>query len=711
MSRDPQPKIRLKPFLKGDIHQGRVVIRTYDGPYYLSMSAQELNVLDQMVGLDISIETYVKWHLAGQEGLSFREAVALVSRLNAAHFLEDDRAESAMPRLEELTSKGQSPLYLFTQKLGKGLAQAFNLELLAFDNAHAGRPLRRFDALLTSTLGFVTILLAALYFAPSFQSIATYGLSAFRGLLRTPEALVAQAYVAFLAAATVMSILKVAAIAGTGAQFMPCSLRLLVLCIPVLRFRDEDALLLPSARMMRYWGFQLIIPWVLGAVFWQMAGPTFFQILACAFLMIGLVHLCPLYHGPLIRLCEGMMGMRDVLQVAKLYLGRQLLKNLWKRPTNDSRNDLGNGKSFGLFLTGFACATLIWLYGTGLFFADTLFGSIPAIWQHFAYGEPLSRRFSAALILTLLTSSVALMFVRLFLIVAENLVSVAELPARKARQGIESFYRTYAEPSEALTAFFRDIPIFSHLSETQIMAMTQKLQENTFRKGQAIIKQGEDGEQFFIVGAGEAQVVIEHPNGWKELVGVLKPGDSFGEIALIDNCVRTATVRASDSTKMFILEKSDFDTLFPEDSSERKHLTYLIRRVKLILDSQALSHLNPSQIRELLRCADQVEFKPGDTIVREGDIGDAAYLIEIGKAKVCLPGNEMPAAYLQKGDLVGIISLIKGIKRTADVVAETSVTALKIDRAIFLRVCMSDVFVAMLMSDLSDKQLAKRKAA
>lgn len=711
MTRDAQPKIRLKPFLKGEVCQGRVVVRTFDGANYLSLSSRELNVVEQMVGLDIAIETYVKWHLAGQEGLSFREAVALISRLNANNFLEDHRAEEAMPRLEDLTIRSRGKLYVFSQAVKDRVANIFDCLLIAFATGQPSPVMIKLGGALVSRLGFGLVLASAVYLYPSFESIATYGFSAWRGLLQTPEVLVAQFYVAFLAATTIVGLLKLATLAGTKAEFIPTQLRLTLFCIPRLSIQDDDALLLKRGKMVRYWGFQLVIPWLLGACFWQLAGPAFFQILACAFLIIGLARLCPLYHGPLVRLAEGLLGMRDVLTVAKRYMGSSLLKNIWHREDPDSRSELGTGKSFEWFLAGFTCVSLLWLYGSTLLFADTLALSIPGLWHHLSGDVPWVRSLSAATVLGALTATAGLIALRLLLIVGENLVSVAELPARKARQGIESFYRTYAEPTEAMTAFFKDIPIFSHLNENQIMQLTQKIVEKTYRKGQIVIKQGETGDKFYVVGTGEAQVIVEHTNGWKELVGVLKPGDSFGEIALIDHTPRNATVRAGDTMKMFELGKAEFDSLFPEESPERKHLSYLIRRVKLILDSQALSHLSPSQIRELLRCADSVEFAPGQTIVREGDIGDAAYLIEVGKAKVCLSGNQMPAAFLQKGDLVGIISLIKGIKRTADVVAETHVSALRIDRAIFLRVCMSDVFVAMLMSDLSDKQLGKRKVA
>jgi len=705
MASDNQPKIRVRPFTRGQLHQGRVVVRTFDDARYLSLSAAELAVLEQMVGLDISIETYVKWHLAGQEGLSFREAVMLISRLNTAGFLEDERAEKAMPRLESLASPQSSRLHTFANFTWSKLFLLFDMSLADFGNAQPSKLLTGIGRVLNSPAFFFLTIVALGFSVKSFQSISTYGHSALLGMLRTPEWLLAQFYLAFLTVNMLLGFLCLALLSGTGAQCIPVSLRLSLLAVPRLVIKDDDAQLLTTRQMIRFWGSMILWPWIFGAACWFFAGPAFLQILSCAFLVMGVLYLCPLYTSPLVRLSQGLLGRRDILGIAKQYLGSQLLQNIWRR------SSLAPKQRFDRFLGAFAAFTLLWLYGVSLLFTDTLSSALPPLYHHVFYGAELTQRLAALSLLAILGGGLLLVVLDLLKILGDNIVAAAELPARKARQGIESFYRTYSEPTEAVAAFFRDIPIFAHLTENQILQLSQKLRSQTFRKGQTIIKQGEEGREFFIVGAGEAQIILEHDNGFKELVGVLKPGDSFGEISLIEHSPRTATVRATDETRMFVLGAEEFNSLFPEDSSERKHLTFLIRRVKLILDSQALSHLGPPQIHELLRCADTVEFVPGTTIVREGDIGDAAYLIESGKARVCLPGNEMPAAYLQKGDLIGIISLIKGIKRTADVVAETSVTALKIDRAIFLRVCMSDVFVAMLMSDLSDKQLAKRKAA
>ena len=97
--------------------------------------------------------------------------------------------------------------------------------------------------------------------------------------------------------------------------------------------------------------------------------------------------------------------------------------------------------------------------------------------------------------------------------------------------------------------------------------------------------------------------------------------------------------------------------------------------------------------------------KPNDLIIEMGTTGDAAYLIVNGHARVT-SGNDI-IAMLNRGDLFGMIALMKDIPRTANVIAETDLTILKIAKADFITLCMQNLIVGTLISELSDQQLAE----
>ncbi len=105
------------------------------------------------------------------------------------------------------------------------------------------------------------------------------------------------------------------------------------------------------------------------------------------------------------------------------------------------------------------------------------------------------------------------------------------------------------EPLELLRA----IPIFAPLPELVLERLASIAVETRSLAGEAVIVQGEEGDRFYVIAEGAATVEIdgvEHSQ--------LGMGDSFGEIALLRDVPRTATVRAVELLRMYALERDDF---------------------------------------------------------------------------------------------------------------------------------------------------------
>jgi CRP-like cAMP-binding protein len=92
----------------------------------------------------------------------------------------------------------------------------------------------------------------------------------------------------------------------------------------------------------------------------------------------------------------------------------------------------------------------------------------------------------------------------------------------------------------------RNVPLFSTLDDGELESLADEFNERRFSAGDSIALEGEGGLMFFVVESGEASVEVQG-----EEVGKLGPGDSFGEIALIDRRPRTATVRAASDLRTF----------------------------------------------------------------------------------------------------------------------------------------------------------------
>jgi CRP-like cAMP-binding protein len=100
-----------------------------------------------------------------------------------------------------------------------------------------------------------------------------------------------------------------------------------------------------------------------------------------------------------------------------------------------------------------------------------------------------------------------------------------------------------AKPTPEL---LRNVSLFSGLDDRELESLADEFNERRFSAGDSVALEGEGGLMFFVVESGEASVEV----GGQE-VGSLGPGDSFGEIALIDRRPRTATVKAATDLKTY----------------------------------------------------------------------------------------------------------------------------------------------------------------
>ena len=111
-------------------------------------------------------------------------------------------------------------------------------------------------------------------------------------------------------------------------------------------------------------------------------------------------------------------------------------------------------------------------------------------------------------------------------------------------------------PVEAL----RRVPLFADLNKREVQKIARLFKERRFAKGETVVKQGSGGAAFFVIESGEAKIFI----GGKERSNLV-PGDFFGEIALIDQGTRMATITASSDLVCYGLTYWDFRPLVEEN--------------------------------------------------------------------------------------------------------------------------------------------------
>lgn len=118
------------------------------------------------------------------------------------------------------------------------------------------------------------------------------------------------------------------------------------------------------------------------------------------------------------------------------------------------------------------------------------------------------------------------------------------------------------------------IPIFSFLGRAELAAVQELFVEETHQKGDTICKQGEEGNTFYVVLDGELDVLVGE--GSQQLIAVLKRGDFFGEMALLQGGKRTATVAASRRARLMSLDRTAFNTLFLKNPKALEYFTRIL---------------------------------------------------------------------------------------------------------------------------------------
>ena len=112
------------------------------------------------------------------------------------------------------------------------------------------------------------------------------------------------------------------------------------------------------------------------------------------------------------------------------------------------------------------------------------------------------------------------------------------------------------------TELLRRVPLFTDLERRELQQIEQSLRERTFAPGETVVRQGERGAGFWVIEDGEARVTV----GGEER-GRLRPGDYFGEVALIADVELTATITAASELRCLGMTFWDFRPLVEQNGS------------------------------------------------------------------------------------------------------------------------------------------------
>ncbi len=246
-----------------------------------------------------------------------------------------------------------------------------------------------------------------------------------------------------------------------------------------------------------------------------------------------------------------------------------------------------------------------------------------------------------------------------------------------------------------------DLPLLRFLPADVRKLVIDSFVPVSYTFGQTIVREGDAADAFFVVVAGQARVIKKGQNGEEVPLNVIRGGDSFGETALLEDIVRTATVRASGDVEAFKLDRSVFAAMVRSNPELRGYLELQSRHRSLYNFFRLNSPFDELPLDALTLMLSQLEVvsaRAGDRVVRAGDPPGPMYFVEDGRLRVFVgeDGNRRYLAYLRKGDYFGEKSLLTGTPRSGSVEAVSDCKLLRLNPATFARLLQVPQFKAQI---------------
>lgn len=202
--------------------------------------------------------------------------------------------------------------------------------------------------------------------------------------------------------------------------------------------------------------------------------------------------------------------------------------------------------------------------------------------------------------------------------------------------------------------------------------------------GSIVIRQGDQGDHFYVVDTGQLEVLVA-VNGSPTPIryGFLGPGMGFGELALLCNMPRAATIRAVSEVSLWALERNIFREILASHKLQRINKAF-----QILQNVSILQKLTRSELHRVAAAMEWEEYDTNTTIIRQGEIGEHFYVITVGEIIVTQKdpdtGDQLQIRTLHAGDHFGEMALFKEETRSATCTAVGRVQCLSLGREHFI---------------------------
>ena len=237
--------------------------------------------------------------------------------------------------------------------------------------------------------------------------------------------------------------------------------------------------------------------------------------------------------------------------------------------------------------------------------------------------------------------------------------------------------------------------LFKNKSQNIISNIIDSLQMQKLQPNTTLFKKGEKGNYFYIIKEGNLELIAEY--GKK----ILNQNETFGELALIANKERTATVKSLNYCILYLINGKKFREIVSKINEDE-----LLERLNFLKAISIFNILNNIYLNSIALGMLKCEFEKGQMILYEGDIGQSIYIIKYGIVK-CFKG-EKEVRFLGPRDFFGESAVLFNTTRSLSVTVVENSICYQISESLLIDI-IGEEFRNIIISYLSKVSLKKSK--
>jgi cAMP-dependent protein kinase regulator len=253
------------------------------------------------------------------------------------------------------------------------------------------------------------------------------------------------------------------------------------------------------------------------------------------------------------------------------------------------------------------------------------------------------------------------------------------------------------------------IPLFSDLPKNAFIQLMEQMRMRSVLPDESVIREGDVDDSMFIISSGRVKVTKTSDAGAEIVLAHLSDGAFFGEMALLSESPRTASVLATEETVLFEVSRQVLNQVITNFPSVQGIMMRFYRQrllSNLMATSPIFRPLDAEQRKSLVEKFKSREVPANEKLLEEGAPGDGLYLLLSGQAEVSkkVDGKRTVLAHLKGGDVFGERSLLTNQPVSASIRTLRKSIVLKLPRRTFAEIASTHPQLLAHISELSSER-------